>query len=142
MTICKLSSIQTQKSCWVTSITKPAVSIATLGTESNISEIAPNQSSGTMLVVKTTHLTRLLMVLLFEKYLTIRNGHPSFLWASEISAVNERPTQLNKSDVEMKTSGMSSSLISNAVSILDKLQPTESSSVYISMQSKCKFCSS
>jgi hypothetical protein len=37
---------------------------------------------------------------------------------------------------------MSSSLISNAVSILDKLQPTESSSVYISMQSKCKFCSS
>ena len=50
---------------------------------------------------------------------------PSFLWASEISAVNERPTELNESDVEVKTSGTSSSLISNAVSILDKKQPTE-----------------
>ena len=50
---------------------------------------------------------------------------PSFLWASEISAVNEHPTELNESDVEVKTSGTSSSLISNAVSILDKKQPTE-----------------
>ena len=38
------------------------VSILTLGTESNISEIAPNQGSSTMLVVNTTQLVRLLMV--------------------------------------------------------------------------------
>jgi hypothetical protein len=55
-------------------INNEARRLHTSGTESNIFEVAPKQSNGTVLVVKTTQLSRLLVVLLFEKYLTIRNG--------------------------------------------------------------------
>ncbi|CAB3993424.1 Hypothetical predicted protein, partial [Paramuricea clavata] len=98
-----------------------------VGNRVNIFEVAPNQSSGTVFSGKNNPAVEASRGLAVREILDNQKwfAGPSFLWASEISAVNECPTQLNESDVEVKTSSMLSSLMSNAASILGKKQPTE-----------------
>ncbi len=49
---------------------------------------------------------------------------PSFLWKREVPMVNERPAQLKQNDIELKTRAVSSSVISNVVSIQGENHPT------------------
>ncbi len=50
---------------------------------------------------------------------------PSFLWEREVPMVNERPAQLKQNDIELKTRAVSSSMISNVVSIQGENQQTD-----------------